>query len=91
MANVKITSACLDGVSGDESGVGIDLIACLSNGAVINVVMDSKNDDPLFREIIQELMLGKVCDPLTDGERVYWPNGAFITLTEIFEIAQTEK
>ena len=91
MAKVKITSACLDGVNGDERGMGIDLVVCLSNSALVNVVMDAKNGDPLFKEIIYELMQNKDCDPKTDGERVYWPNGAYITLAEIFEMAQTGK
>ena len=51
----------------------------LANGSIIVLELASKHDDPLFAEI-KELFR-----PKTDGERVYWANGASLTLDEIME------
>ena len=90
MADVKITYACLDGVSGDEQGMGIELIACLSNGTTICILLDSKAHEPLFREVIQDFMKNIQIEPETDGERVYWPNGASMSIQDVWAIAQSE-
>jgi hypothetical protein len=49
----------------------------LDNGSYITLTLKPKENDPLFAEI-RELAL-----PRTDGQRVYWANGASLTLEEI--------
>jgi hypothetical protein len=52
----------------------------LDNGVVIALKLEPKLNDPKFAEI-RELSL-----PRTDGNRVYWVNGASLTVDEIMEM-----
>jgi hypothetical protein len=57
-----------------------EIIVMLDNGVKIDLSLKSKLDDPKFAEIC-ELSL-----PKTDGERLYWLNGASLTVDEIMEM-----
>ncbi len=56
----------------------------LDNGVGIILSLKSKYGDPKFAEI-KELSL-----PKTDGERVYWSNGAVLTADEIITMLRSE-
>ncbi len=60
------------------------IIVELDNGAVMMLELASKLHDPLFAEI------QTLCLPRTDGERVYWSNGASLSLDEILELLTYE-
>ena len=61
-----------------------ELIIDLDNGNVIMLTLKSKNNDPLFNEII----MGRLT-PQTDGDQIYWSNGASLTLEEIIAMIRT--
>jgi len=50
----------------------------LDNCNVIQLTLKSRRSEPLFAEIISKRLT-----PQTDGERIYWQNGASLTLDEI--------
>ena len=56
----------------------------LDNHNLITINLASKQHDPLFAEVLSEQFV-----PKTDGERVYWYNGASLTLDEIMAILRT--
>ncbi|MCL1821109.1 MAG: hypothetical protein FWG36_10720 [Oscillospiraceae bacterium] len=87
MLTAKIKRFCVDDASCDERGMGMTLIVDLDNGSSILLTLDSKADDPLFRDVVKGIC-GK---PQTDGERVYWENGASLTIQNMIEILQVEK
>lgn len=60
-----------------ESSYG-ELDIELDNHNVILLTLMSKRSDPLFAEIIEERLT-----PYTDGECIYWRNGASLTLGQI--------
>ena len=55
------------------------------NRNVIMLSLESKLTAPLFAEIVREQLL-----PQTDSKRIYWQNGASLTLAEIAVILRTE-
>lgn len=57
----------------------------LDNHNVIMLNLKSKCGEPLFAEVISERLT-----PHTDGGRVYWCNGASLTLEEIVVMLQTD-
>lgn len=57
----------------------------LSNGSIIVLELAKKLENPLFAEI------SSLAKPRTDGERVYWVNGASLTLDEIMEMLDCEE
>ena len=57
----------------------------LENGSIIILELSPKQGDPVFAEIRE------LSRPRTDGERVYWSNGASLTLDEIMEMLESEK
>jgi hypothetical protein len=59
---------------GDPEEIDIDL----DNGNSIMLLLHCKRNEPLFAEIAKERFI-----PKTDGKRVYWYNGASLTLEEI--------
>ena len=65
---------------GKYEEIGIEL----DNRNVITLTLKSKLNDPLFAEVIQEQFI-----PKTDGGRVYWYNGASLTLEEIVDMLRT--
>ena len=50
----------------------------LDNHNVIMLTLKSRRREPLFAEVAEERLT-----PHTDGSRVYWCNGASLTLEEI--------
>lgn len=56
----------------------------LENGSIVVLELSPKHGNPLFAEI-KDLSM-----PKTDGERVYWSNGASLTLDEIMEMLEEE-
>jgi hypothetical protein len=56
----------------------------LENGSIIILELTPKLDDPLFAQIKE------LSRPRTDGDRVYWANGANLTLDEILEMLTSE-
>lgn len=53
------------------------------NGNIILLMLESKLSDPLFAEI------EALSNPKTDGERVFWINGASLTVDEIMDMLQS--
>jgi hypothetical protein len=56
----------------------------LENGSIIVLELTPKLDDPLFAQI------RNLSRPRTDGNRVYWANGASLTIDEILEMLTSE-
>ena len=57
----------------------------LDNGISITLTITGKMSDPLFAQI-KELSL-----PKTDGDRVYWLNGASLTVDEIMAMLRADQ
>jgi hypothetical protein len=87
MSKIKIESIWLDNACCDSRGMGITLNVYLNNGAGMMLLLDSKASEPLFRGV----MMNECAPPQTDGERVYWENGASLTLQEMLTILQTQR
>jgi hypothetical protein len=87
MANLKIESIWLDDARCDENGMGIGLTVDLNNGSSIIVSLDSKANEPLFHDVV----MNKCGKPETDGEHIYWQNGASLSIQDIVAMFQTEK
>ena len=82
----RIESVYVDAAQADAlTGKGIYLIVDLYNNGSISVSLDSKADDPLFAENNRDR---RCYEAKTDGSRVYWPNGASLTLDEIIALLQ---
>ena len=56
----------------------------LENGSIIILELTSKLDDPLIAQIRE------LSRPRTDGNRVYWTNGASLSLDELLEMLISE-
>ena len=84
---LKIKSIWLDDARCDEYGNGIVLNVYLNNETTIGFLLDSKMDEPLFRDIV----MAKCSKPKTDGEHVFWENGASLSLQDMIEIIQENK
>lgn len=56
----------------------------LENGSLIVLELAPKLGDPLFAQIKE------LSHPRTDGDRVYWANGASLTLDEILTMLTSE-
>lgn len=56
----------------------------LENGSIIILELTPKLNDPLFAQIKD------LYRPRTDGSRVYWTNGASLTLDELLELLTSE-
>jgi hypothetical protein len=65
---------CVDAYDGNFKLVDIEF----ENRNVIILSLSSKLNEPLFREVINNHL-----PPQTDGDRVYWQNGASLSLDEI--------
>lgn len=78
MSKRKIISA--QAYEGDINQIIVEL----DNGATLMLMLTPKLHDPLFEEI-QRLHL-----PRTDGGRVYWSNGASLSLDEIMDMLTDE-
>ena len=82
----KITEIWIDDACCDERGMGTVLYVHFQNGEGLIVSLDSKADDPLFRDVLSS----KSCDrPQTDGERVYWENGASLSVQEMLAMLKS--
>lgn len=77
----------MDNACCDNRGMGITLNVYLNNGAGIAFLLDSKANEPLFHDVV----MNKCAPPQTDGERVYWENGASLMLQEMLALLQTQK
>jgi len=85
MSKRKIVSATTDSDERDLRILFDEIAIELDNGVYINLTLKPKRSDPKFAEI-WELSL-----PKTDGDRVYWSNGASLTMDEIIAMIQAEK
>ena len=81
----KIMEIWMDDACCDECGMGIVLYVHFQNGEGIIVSLDSKVDEPLFRDVLNSKCRDK---PQTDGERVYWENGASLSVREMYAMLQ---
>ncbi len=79
MSERKIIKVLADLENLDEISVELD------NGIHLGLTLKDKMSDPLFAQI-KELSL-----PKTDGNRVYWFNGASLTVDEIMAMLRTDK
>jgi hypothetical protein len=80
LANRTIKRAEAYGDDPEEIDIGLD------NGSLITILVHCKRNEPLFAEIAEEHFI-----PKTDGKRVYWCNGASLTLEEIAVMLRTDK
>lgn len=51
-------------------------------GTTVLLALESKLDEPLFAQIRE------LSNPRTDGERVYWINGASLTVPQIIAMVE---
>ncbi len=56
----------------------------LANGSIILLDLDIKKTDPLFAQIKD------LSKPNTDGEKIFWLNGASLSLDEILELLESD-
>ena len=77
---MNINYVWLDDGSCDKDGMGIELHVSLSEERGGTVCLDTRKGDPLFADIIQGKANGEA---KTDGQRIYWANGASLSLDEI--------
>ena len=87
MTGIRIKGIWLDDACCNEYGMGMALNVDLDNGASIMFFLDSKANEPLFSDVVKN----KCGKPKTDGERVYWENGASLSLQDMMEILQSNK
>jgi hypothetical protein len=87
MADAIIHSVWIDDSGCDTEGVPTYLGVNLMNGhnAMLSLSLTPKAADPLIADIIAGRCNTK---PKTDGERVYWENGASLTIDEIITMLQ---
>jgi hypothetical protein len=62
-----------------------EIIIDLDNNNVIMLTLKPKRSEPLFNEVVTGRLI-----PQTDGGRVYWQNGASLTLEEIIAMVRAE-
>ena len=84
MSEIKIKSIWLDNACCDENGMGMVLNVDLNNGSSIMLCLDSKANEPLFCDVVR----GKCGEPKTDGDSVYWENGARLSLHDMIATLQ---
>ena len=82
----KITEIWTDDAFCDESGMGIVLYVHFQNGEGIIVNLDSKVNEPLFCDVLNSKSRDR---PKTDGKRVYWENGASLSVSEMFAMLKS--
>ena len=82
----KIMEIWMDDACCDECGMGIVLFVHFQNGEGIFVSLDSKVDEPLFRDVLKSKCRDR---PQTDGERVYWENGASLSVQEMLAMLKS--
>ena len=87
MAHIKIESIWLDEGGRRDNGMGLILHIDLNNGSYMVFNLDSLVHEPLFSDAV----MNRVGKPKTDGERVYWDNGASLSIRDIMNIMQTAK
>jgi hypothetical protein len=83
-ANTKITQVWMDfDTRGKPPGMGIYLVVHLDGRMSLIVPLDTKRNAPLFSDVL----FGNTNDKSeTDGTRVYWENGASLTLDDMITI-----
>ena len=82
----RITEIWTDDSRCDERGMGAVLNVHFQSGDGIIISLDSKVDAPLFRDVLN----GKCRNsPQTDGERVYWENGASLSVKEMLAMLES--
>ena len=82
----KITEIWMDDACCDERGRGSVLYVHFQNGEGIIVSLDSKANDPLFSDVLSCNCRDR---PQTDGKRVYWNNGASLSISEMFAMLKS--
>ena len=87
MDNLKISSVLEDADTCDENGMGMLIFVDFDNDASVSFMLDSKVSEPLFDDAAR----GKAGKPQTDGMRVYWQNGASLTIPEMMSIVTNTK
>ena len=81
----KITEIWMDDAQCDERGMGLVLYVHFQKGDGIIISLDTKADEPLFCDVLKRDCRDK---PQTDGERVYWENGASLSAEELLAMLQ---
>ena len=82
MEHLTISNTLTDYDTRDKHGNGIIVWVDFDNGAGISFLLDSLSSDPLFYTV----MSGEEERPTTDGKRIYWKNGAALTIPEMMSI-----
>jgi len=83
--NLIIETAHVDDALCDENGMGIRLFVYFDNGSSISFPLDSKADEPLIQDVMKTGG-GKFN---TDGKRIYWQNGASLSIPEMMTVVVT--
>ena len=87
MQTTKIERVYFDDTSCDtQTGLNSFLIVFLDNGHEMSIRLNSKANDPAFADILTGRCKSK---PQTDGERVFWDNGASLALGEMLNMLQS--
>lgn len=86
LSELRIKKVWVDDAFCDSQGRGMMLDVVFANGSGIHLLLDSKADEPLFCDVA----LNKCGAPITDGERIYWQNGATLTICEMLEMVQVQ-
>ena len=83
----RITEVWMDDSHCDERGMGTVLYVHFQSGDGVIISLDAKADEPLFRDVLSSKCRDK---PQTDGERVYWENGASLSIREMFAMLKSD-
>ncbi len=67
----------VEAFDGDAFGI------TLESGHTILLELGERIHEPVFATLIES---GDFCKPYTDGEKLFWPGGVFLTLKEILEM-----
>ena len=87
MTALKIKRVWLDvataTMDGQDAALGVDF----DNGHCVVLTLDPIMNEPLFTDIVRGKGNTK---PETDGSRVYWANGASLTVDEILTMLKED-
>jgi hypothetical protein len=87
VARIKDAYLDFDDHSGGSRFTCAMLIILLSDNQVVQAPLNQKTNDRRFAYMRDAPAVRK---PQTDGRRVYWQNGASLTLEDIIEMVRTE-
>jgi len=84
--DLKITRVWHDDAMCTSDGRNIAITVVFENDDDIIFYLDTKINEPLFSDVVMD----RCGVPLTDGKRVYWENGASLSIAEMMELKEIE-